>query len=139
MWQGEDASNLDAVASNAVLWGTGSTRGIHRPLHVLRFRFLEVMTKAKLHAQNPTKHPDKICGLCTQTGNWFHMASMCPHPDINEYFTVRHNAAGKELTKGIRSGKLGRWLTITSFGRTDGLDRGPRDYTHMDAVGRGKG
>jgi len=139
MWQGEDASNLDAVASNAVLWGTGSTRGIHRPLHVLRFRFLEIMTKAKLHAQNPTKHPDKTCDLCTQTGNWFHMASMCPHPDINEYYTVRHNAAGKELTKGIRSGKLGRWLTITSFGRTDGLDRGPRDYTHMDAVGRGKG
>jgi hypothetical protein len=52
------------------------------------------------------------------------MASMCPHPDINEYYTVRHNAAGKELTKGIRGGKLGRWLTITSitsFGRTDGL------------------
>ena len=49
------------------------------------------------------------------------MASMCLHPDINGYYTVRHNAAGKELTKGIRSGKLGRWLTITSFGRTDGL------------------
>ena len=43
------------------------------------------------------------------------------HPDINEYYTVRHNAAGKELTKGIISGKLWRWLTITSFGRTDGL------------------
>ena len=104
MWQGKDASNLDAVASNAVLWGTGFTRGIHRPLHVLRFRFLEIITKAKLHAQNPTKHPDKTCDLCTQTGNWFHMASMCPHPDINEYYTVRHNAAGKELTKGIRGG-----------------------------------
>jgi hypothetical protein len=49
------------------------------------------------------------------------MASMCPHPDINEYYTIRHNAAGKELTKGIRNGKLGRWLTITSFGRVDGL------------------
>ena len=47
----------------------------------------------------------------------YHMASMCPHPDINEYYTVRHNTAGK----GIRNGKLGRWLTITSFGRTDGL------------------
>ena len=81
-----------------------------------RFRFLEVMTKAKLHKQNLIKHPDKTCDLCTQTGNWFHMASMCPHPDISEYYTVRHNAAGKELTKGIRSGKLGRWLTITSFG-----------------------
>ena len=73
MWQGEDASNLDAVASSAFLWGIGSTRGIHRPLHVLRFRFLEILTKAKLHAQNPTKHPDKTCDLCTQTGNWFHI------------------------------------------------------------------
>ena len=88
---------------------------------MLRFRFLEVITKAKLHAQNPTKHPDKTCDLCNQAGNWFHMASMCPHPYINEYYTVMHNAAGKELTKGIRSGKLGRWLTITSFGRIDGL------------------
>ena len=121
MWGGGDASNLDKVASNAVLWGTGKTRGIHRPLHVLRFRFLETVTKEKLHTQNPTKHPDKTCDLCNQTGNWYHMASMCPHPDINEYYTVRHNAAGKELTKGIRNGKLGRWLTITSFGRVDGL------------------
>ena len=47
------ASNLDKVASNAVLWGTGKTRGIHRPLHVLRFRFLETITKDKLHTQNP--------------------------------------------------------------------------------------
>ena len=74
------------------------------------------MTKDKLHTQNPTKHPDKTCDLCTQTGTWYHMASMCSHPDINEYYTVRHNAAGKELTKGIRNGKLGRWLTITSSG-----------------------
>ena len=34
MWGGGDASNLDKVASNAVLWGTGKTRGMHRPLHV---------------------------------------------------------------------------------------------------------
>ena len=46
---------------------------------------------------------------------------MCPHPDITEYYTVRHNAAWKELTKEIRGGKLGGWLTITSFGRIDGL------------------
>jgi hypothetical protein len=65
---------------------------------------------------------------------------MCLHPDINGYYTVRHNAAGKELTKGITSGKLGRWwLTITSFIWQDRWARGPKDYTHMDAVGRGKG
>ena len=120
MWQGEDASKLDPVASNTLLWGTGTRKGMYRPLHVLRFRFLEVVTNAKLHDQNPAKNPSSTCDLCTQTGTWFHMASMCPHPDISEYYTVRHNAAGKELTKGIRAGKLGRWLTITSFGRTDG-------------------
>jgi len=48
------------------------------------------------------------------------LLSMCPHPDISEYYTVRHNAAGKELTKGIRG--VGRWLTITNFGmKIDGL------------------
>ena len=50
MWGGGDASSLDKVASNAVLWGTGNTRGIHRPLHVLRFRFHETVTKEKLHS-----------------------------------------------------------------------------------------
>jgi hypothetical protein len=49
------------------------------------------------------------------------MASMCPHPDISEYYTVRHNTAGKELIKGITGGKLGRWLTIISFGKIDVL------------------
>ena len=73
MWGGGDASKLDKVASNAVLGGTGKARDIHRPLHVLRFRFLETMTKDKLHTQNPTKHPDKTCDLCTQTGSWYHI------------------------------------------------------------------
>jgi hypothetical protein len=45
---------------------------------------------------------------------------MCPHhSDKSEYYIVQHNAAGKELTKGVRGEKLGRWLTITSFGRID--------------------
>jgi hypothetical protein len=47
MWRSEDTSRL-AVASNTVLWGTGARRSMHRPLHMLRFRFLEVMTKATL-------------------------------------------------------------------------------------------
>ena len=105
MWNGKEASELDAVASNAVPWGSGQKKGIYRPLHVLRFRFLEVVTKKTLHERNPVKHPSDTCDLCAQTGDWFHMASMCPHPDISEYYTVRHNAAGKELTKGIRGGK----------------------------------
>jgi hypothetical protein len=104
---------------------------------VLRSRFLEVMTKAKLHKQNLIKLPDKTCDLCTQTGNWFHMASMCPHPDISAYYTVRHNVAGKELTKGIR-----KWETREVVDHyqlwQDRWARGPRDSTHVDVVERGK-
>ena len=66
------------------------------------------------------------------------MASMCPHPDINEYYIVRHNAAGKELTKGIRSGKLGNEVVDNYQLWQDRWARGPRDYTHVDVVGRGK-
>jgi hypothetical protein len=50
MWQGKDAFKLDAVASNNTVvlwWNGGAKRSMHRPLHVLRFRFLEVKTKAK--------------------------------------------------------------------------------------------
>jgi hypothetical protein len=66
------------------------------------------------------------------------MASMYPHPDIREYYTVRHNAAGKELTKGIRGGKMGRWLTIASFGnKIDGLGDPVTIFTCVDVVGRG--
>jgi hypothetical protein len=95
MWNGEEAAELDAVASNAVLWGSGQKKGIYRPLHVLRFRFLEVVTKKTLHERNAVKHPSDTCDLCTQIGDWFHMASMCPNPDISEYYTVRHNAVGR--------------------------------------------
>jgi hypothetical protein len=32
---------------------------------------------------------------------------------------VRHNAVGIRLVQGIRQGKLGRWLTLTGFGKFD--------------------
>jgi hypothetical protein len=66
------------------------------------------------------------------------MASMCPHLDINEYYRVRHNAAGKELTKGIRNGKLGRLMADHNKLRQGGWTGGPGDYTHLDVVGRGQ-
>ena len=69
MWNGKEASELDAVASNAVPWGSGQKKGIYRPLHVLRFRFLEVARKKILHEQSPVKHPSDNCDLCTQTGD----------------------------------------------------------------------
>jgi hypothetical protein len=34
---------------------------------------------------------------------------------------MRHDAAGIRLVQGIRQGKLGRWLTLTGFGKVDDL------------------
>jgi hypothetical protein len=76
MWQGKDASELDTVASNAVLRESGLKKGMYRPLHVLRFRFLEVVTKNTLHERNPIKHPSDTDDLCTQTGD---RGSTWPH------------------------------------------------------------
>ena len=44
---------------------------------------------------------------------------MCKHPDMRDFYTVRHNSVGRTLSHAIRQGKLGRWLTLTSFGRVD--------------------
>jgi hypothetical protein len=66
------------------------------------------------------------------------MASMCPHPDIHEYYTVRHNTSGKKLTKQGNQ----KWETREVVDNyqlwQDRWARGPRDYTHVDVVGRGK-
>ena len=121
MWEGPEASQLDKVASNSVLWGTGGYKHLHQVKHVLRARFLETVTQARLHATNPTAHPSDSCELCRKPANWFHIASMCTHPDMADFYTVRHNEAGKALASAIRGGKHGRWLTLTSFGRVDDL------------------
>ena len=121
MWEGPEASQLDKTASNSVLWGTGGRKCLHNIKHVLRARFLETITPARLHAANPdTYHSDK-CDLCHQPANWFHIASMCTHADMADFYTVRHNDAGKALASAIQGGKHGRWLTLTSFGRVDDL------------------
>eukprot|EP00976_Prorocentrum_cordatum_P022261 455535-Prorocentrum_minimum.AAC.1 len=63
----------------------------------------------------------ETCSLCTLEGNWFHICSiMCTHPTMRDFlYTVRHNAVGRTLLHAMRQGKLGRWLTLTSFGRVD--------------------
>eukprot|EP00959_Pyramimonas_sp_CCMP1952_P266447 5570390-Pyramimonas_sp.AAC.1 len=38
---------------------------------------------------------------------------------MRDFYTVRHNAVGRTLLHAMRQGKLGRWLTLTSFGRVD--------------------
>ena len=121
MWASPQAAHLDPAASNAVLWGASGHGGMFRPEQVLRTRALDLVTNDKLHRQHPAKHPTGACDLCgAKEANWFHVLSMCSHTDIRDFYTVRHNDVGKELMKGIRNGKLGRWLTIASFGRVDG-------------------
>eukprot|EP00959_Pyramimonas_sp_CCMP1952_P320728 6711718-Pyramimonas_sp.AAC.1 len=38
---------------------------------------------------------------------------------MRDFYTIRHNAVGRTLLHAMRQGKLGRWLTLTSFGRVD--------------------
>ena len=45
MWAGPEAAKLDKVASNDVLWHTGGKKTIYRIRHVLRSRFLEILTR----------------------------------------------------------------------------------------------
>ena len=40
---------------------------------------------------------NETCGLCALEGNWFHVCSMCKHPDMRDFYTVRHNAVGRTL------------------------------------------
>eukprot|EP00959_Pyramimonas_sp_CCMP1952_P404462 8476288-Pyramimonas_sp.AAC.1 len=61
----------------------------------------------------------ETCGLCSLEGNWFHVCSMCKHPDMRDFYTVRHNSVGRALSHAMRQGRLGRWLTLTSFGKVD--------------------
>eukprot|EP00959_Pyramimonas_sp_CCMP1952_P380023 7961020-Pyramimonas_sp.AAC.1 len=46
----------------------------------------------------------ETCSLCAVEGNWFHM---CKHPDMRDFYTVRHNAIGRTLLHAMRQGKLG--------------------------------
>jgi hypothetical protein len=54
------------------------------------------------------------------------MLMSCRHNDIKEYYTARHDEAGRKLTRVIGEGGVARYLTLTNFGRVDG---GPEDTT----------
>ena len=45
---------------------------------------------------------------------------------IKEYYTVRHDAAGRKLVSGLRHGTMGRWLIRANFWKVDG---NPEDTT----------
>jgi hypothetical protein len=105
------------------MWDTGKHRGIHRVQEVLKARCLELMPgKGTGETNNETTGArENVCEICNEKGNWYHITSMCKHPDIKDFYTVRHNAAGIRLIQGIRQGKMGRWLTLTGFAKVDDL------------------
>eukprot|EP00976_Prorocentrum_cordatum_P092100 1188795-Prorocentrum_minimum.AAC.1 len=51
--------------------------------------------------------------------------------NVREYYTVRHNAAGRKLVSGLRDGTMGRWLIRANFGKVDG---NPEDKTVPECV-----
>eukprot|EP00976_Prorocentrum_cordatum_P088074 1187164-Prorocentrum_minimum.AAC.2 len=120
MWSGREAAKLDSQASNEAVWGTAGGRGGLRLEQVLRARCLEL----KMNPGNSREVRTRIrqterCTLCAEEGNRFHICSTCKHPDMRDFYTVRHNSVGKVLLHAMRQGKLGRWLTLTSCRRVD--------------------
>ena len=48
------------------------------------------------------------------------MLMTCRHPNVAEYHTARHNAAGRQILHFLKRGGLGRFAILTNFGRIDG-------------------
>ena len=122
MWAVQEAAKLDRQASTEAVWGTAGGGGRLHLEQALRARCLELM---RMHpgrtreVTNRLRQAETCSLLCALEGNWFHICSMCTHPDMRDFYTVRHNAVGRTLLHAMRQGKLGRWLTLTSFGRVD--------------------
>ena len=122
MWEGHGSDRLDEKASNQALWGWKGKRAGVRVENTLKARFLELRLNGARKGSKEEKRGE-TCSLCREhvtQGSWFHMLSMCGHRDLRDFYTVRHHAVGRTLLSHIRTGKLGRWLVLTSFGRMDG-------------------
>eukprot|EP00976_Prorocentrum_cordatum_P047115 951487-Prorocentrum_minimum.AAC.1 len=48
------------------------------------------------------------------------MLLSCRHEDVKEYYTARHDAAGRKLVSGLQNGTMGGWLIRANFGKVDG-------------------
>ena len=125
MWTNPtEPHGLDAKASNS-MWGTSKTWETWGILQILRTRFLELVTPHMLakrsRAPTDTLPSETRCELCNRDyANWFHMLMTCRHPDVTEYYTARHNAAGRQILHFLKRGGLGRFAILTNFGRIDG-------------------
>ena len=50
---------------------------------------------------------------------------MCNNPDLKDYYTKRHNSAGKALLHSLTDSTWSRWLTLSNCGQIDG---NPQDH-----------
>jgi hypothetical protein len=126
MWTNPpEPHDLDAEASNSI-WGKGVSNEIYKIHQTLRARFLELVTGQMLadRAAPPGTTPPQIeCPLqdCKKSpDNWTHMLMLCNNPDLRDYYTKRHNSAGKALLHSLTDSTWSRWLTLSNFGRIDG-------------------
>jgi hypothetical protein len=55
----------------------------HRVQEVFKARFLELMHgRGTGETINATNGRENVCEICKEKGNWYHITSMCIHPDI---------------------------------------------------------
>eukprot|EP00976_Prorocentrum_cordatum_P018132 366665-Prorocentrum_minimum.AAC.3 len=78
----------------------------------------ELLAKGKGRQGRDERVVWPLCGKGPD--NWAHMLLACQHEDVKEYYTTRHNAAGRKLKGYMQDGKMERWLMLTNFGRIYG-------------------
>ena len=114
---------LDKVASNSI-WGASGRRDTRGLQQTLRARFLELVTPHMLAKRSNgvgAAPSEAVCTRCnTGLDSWAHMLMSCKHPDVREYYTKRHNEAGKKLVRAVRKGGLARARILSNFGKIDG-------------------
>eukprot|EP00959_Pyramimonas_sp_CCMP1952_P243776 5095886-Pyramimonas_sp.AAC.3 len=99
MWTNpEEPHGLDPKAS-ASIFGKGVGNEVGRIHQTLRARFLDLVT-GELLARNKgegVQAGGTVCPLCGgNPDNWAHMLLSCRHDDAKEYYTARHDAAGRK-------------------------------------------
>jgi hypothetical protein len=121
-------TTIDGVDPEASMRHFPRKGGVSRNLgkHTFRMRGGDQVTQLMLHNRARTfPAPSPYCPLGCKDGqgrpwmdNWRHWY-LCSRSGADGLNTGRHNATGRALLSGLTQGKMARFLTLTSFGRTD--------------------
>ena len=128
----EFTSTLDTGPSSW-MWRHGGDIPRRELVHILRMRTGEFVCeswKMKRKMSESPACPMPGCGYARDT--WAHTAAgLCTFRQPGEEVAVmsglateRHNAACRQVASAVAAGKMGRWLQLHSFGRTDGEPEG---------------